>query len=42
VPESEPAAQGFREELRELGYVQEPNIVIEWRWTAGDVEVEHQ
>ena len=36
-PGIEPRDEGFRQRLRELGYVEGKNLVIEWRFTQGQV-----
>ena len=33
-----PSAEGLRQGLRELGYTEGRNILIEWRWTEGKAE----
>jgi putative ABC transport system substrate-binding protein len=33
-----PFSEGLRQGLRELGYTEGRNIVVEWRWTEGKVE----
>ena len=37
-PESSPAILSFLDGLRELGYVVGRDIVVEWRWAAGQTE----
>jgi putative ABC transport system substrate-binding protein len=37
-PESSTSADAFRQRLREFGYVEGKNIVIEWRWGRGKTE----
>jgi putative ABC transport system substrate-binding protein len=34
----DPFAEGFRQGLRELGYIEGKNIVVEYRWTEGKIE----
>jgi putative ABC transport system substrate-binding protein len=38
MPGSSPTTDGFRQGLRDLGYVEGQNIVIEWRWGRGSTE----
>jgi putative ABC transport system substrate-binding protein len=38
TPEQSPRAEAFRQGLRELGWVEGQNIVIEWRWPQGRPE----
>src|SRR5262245_14944202 len=33
---SGPPIQAFRQRLRELGYIEKQNIIIEWRFANGD------
>ena len=35
---SSPAIEAFRQRLRELGYVEKQNIIIEWRFAKGEPE----
>jgi putative ABC transport system substrate-binding protein len=37
-PGGSPTTDAFRQGLRELGYVEGQNIVIEWRWGSGRTE----
>ena len=37
-PGSSPANDAFRQGLRDLGYVEDQNVVIEWRWGRGRTE----
>ena len=37
-PESSTSADAFRQRLRDLGYVEGQNIIIEWRWGRGKTE----
>jgi len=34
----EPRDEAFRQRLRDLGYIEGKNIVIEWRWAQGKIE----
>ena len=34
----DPFAEGFRQGLRDLGYIEGKNIVVEYRWTEGKIE----
>jgi putative ABC transport system substrate-binding protein len=38
VPGPSPTTDGFRQGLKDLGYVEGQNIVIEWRWGRGSTE----
>jgi ABC-type uncharacterized transport system substrate-binding protein len=38
MPGSSPTTDAFRQGLRDLGYVEGQNIVIEWRWGRGSTE----
>ena len=38
MPGSSPTTDGFQQGLRDLGYVEGQNIVIEWRWGRGSTE----
>ena len=33
-----PSMEAFRQELRDLGYVEGQNLIIEWRWAEGREE----
>jgi len=35
----EPRDEAFRQRLRDLGYIEGKNIVIEWRWAQGKIEL---
>ena len=37
-PETSTSADAFRQRLKELGYVERQNIIIEWRWGRGKTE----
>jgi len=37
-PPGSPAIEAFRSALRDLGYVENQNITIEWRWGHGTTE----
>jgi ABC-type uncharacterized transport system substrate-binding protein len=38
MPGSSPTTDGFRQGLRELGYIEGQNIIIEWRWGRGSTD----
>ena len=38
-PENSPTADGFRQGLHDLGYVEGRNITVEWRWSRGKSEL---
>jgi putative tryptophan/tyrosine transport system substrate-binding protein len=38
MPGSSPTTDAFRQGLRDLGYVEGQNIIIEWRWGHGSTE----
>jgi putative ABC transport system substrate-binding protein len=38
-PESSPTAAAFRQGLHDLGYIENQNIVVEWRWSRGKSEL---
>ncbi len=37
-PSNDSAREAFRQGLRELGYIENQNIVVEWRFTEGENE----
>src|SRR5712664_3862797 len=37
-PTSNPISEAFRQQLRELGYIEGQNIVLEYRWAEGRAE----
>src|SRR5262249_36425094 len=38
-PKNSPTADGFRQGLHDLGYVEGRNITVEWRWSRGKSEL---
>ena len=38
-PENSPTADGFRQGLHDLGYVEGRNVTVEWRWSRGKSEL---
>jgi putative ABC transport system substrate-binding protein len=38
VPQNNPGADAWRDEMRRLGYIEGENLVIEWRWAEGHNE----